>query len=107
RAGVGTGLGIGDVDRVVLRDEDAARPPELTPLVEHTAVLIEDLNAVVLAVADQQPAARIDRDRVRLAQLARSGSLPSPLLHVFAFRREADDAVVLAVAVAVGDEDVA
>ena len=35
-------------------------------------VLVEDLDAVVLAVADEQPAARIHRDRVRLAELARA-----------------------------------
>ena len=70
-AGVRTpGFGIGDVDTVVLRDRDAARPPELPPLLEKLAALIEDLDAIVLAVADEQPAARVDRDGVRLADLA-------------------------------------
>src|SRR3954470_12695276 len=41
------GLGIGHVDCVVAIDEDAARPPELLPLLEITAVLVEDLDAVV------------------------------------------------------------
>jgi hypothetical protein len=44
RAGIGTRLRVGDVDRVVLGDEDAARAAELPPLVEKRAVLIEDLN---------------------------------------------------------------
>src|SRR5262245_36983431 len=57
RAGVGAGFRVGDVDRVVARDRDAARPPELPPFVEERAALIEDLNAVVLAVADEEPAA--------------------------------------------------
>src|SRR5262245_4335033 len=64
RAGIGTRFGVGDVDRVVLGDEYAARPAELPPLVEKAAVLIEDLDAVVLAIGDEQPAARVDRDAV-------------------------------------------
>src|SRR5262245_5322467 len=63
-------LGIGDVDHVVLVDVDAARTAELVPLVEELAVLIEDLHAVVVAIADEQPAARIHRQRVRLIELA-------------------------------------
>ena len=84
RAGIGPRLGVGDVDGVVPRDGDAARPAELTPFVEELAVLIEDLDPVVLAVADEQPAARIHRDRVRLADLAAAGALPAPLLDVLA-----------------------
>src|SRR3954452_5334686 len=77
-AGVGTRLGIGDVDGVVFGDEDPARPAELAPLVQECAVLIEDLDPVVLAVADEQPPARVDGDRMRLAELAMSGSLTAP-----------------------------
>jgi len=42
----------------------------LAPLVDERPVLIEDLNPVVLAIADEQAAARVDGDGVRLAQLA-------------------------------------
>src|SRR3954454_19507896 len=35
------GFGIGDVEDVVLVDEDAARPAELLPLLEKLSVLIE------------------------------------------------------------------
>src|ERR1043166_3739907 len=69
RAGVRARLGIGDVDGVVPGDEDAARPPELPPFVENTAVLIENLDPVVLAIAAEQPAARADGNRVRFAKL--------------------------------------
>src|SRR4051812_10357153 len=49
-AGVGPRLGIGHVDGVVGRDEDAARPSELPPLGQRRAALIENLDAVVLAI---------------------------------------------------------
>src|SRR5882762_476431 len=52
-------LRIRHVDDVVLVDVDAARAAELRPLVDEIAVLIEDLDAVVAAVAEKQPAARV------------------------------------------------
>src|SRR6266853_1881619 len=48
-------FGIGDIDDVVLVDEYAARPAELMPLGDVVAVLVEDLDAVVVAVADEEP----------------------------------------------------
>src|ERR1700704_1577478 len=47
-------LRVRHVDRIVLRDEDAARPAELLPLVEEASVLIEDLDPVVHPVADKK-----------------------------------------------------
>src|SRR5439155_11907030 len=79
----------------------------VAPLVDEAAVLIEDLDAVVLAVADEEPTARVHRDRVRLAQLTASGTLRTPLLYICAVLAEFHHPVVLAVPVAVGDEDVA
>src|SRR5207237_8929203 len=69
--------------------------------------LMDVLNAVVLAGADEQPSARVDRNRVRLADLARPRAFLPPLLDERAGAIEFDDAVVLAVSMAVGDEDVA
>ena len=63
---------------VVLVDVDAARPAELRPLLDELAVLIEDLDAVVAAVADEQAAPRIHRERVRLIELARPGARACP-----------------------------
>src|SRR5438105_14490715 len=94
RAGIGTRLRVRYVDRVVLRDEDATRPAELAPLVQVVAVLIEDLDPIVLAIADEQPSARVHRNRVRLAHLAAARSLPAPLLHVLPVLGESADAVV-------------
>src|SRR5678816_2876780 len=71
------------------------------------AVLVEDLDAIVLAIADEETPARIQRDRVRLADLARARSFLAPLLDERAILRELHHAIVLAVAMTVGDEDVA
>src|SRR5258707_10975427 len=79
RAGIRPRLGVGDEDRVVLRDENAARAPELPPFVEERAVLVEDLDAVVLAVADEQAPARVHGDGVRFAELAAPRSFAAPL----------------------------
>ncbi len=77
------GFGVGHIDHVVLVDVDAARPAELRPLFDERAVLIEDLDPVVVAVADEQPALRIQRERVRLIELARAGSgLPHSLMNL-------------------------
>jgi len=40
-------FGIGYIDSVVLVEEDSARPPELCPLTDEIAVLIENLQAIV------------------------------------------------------------
>src|SRR5215469_9006271 len=55
-------FGIGHVHGVILRDEDAARPCPLAPGVKIAAVLVEDLNPVISAVADKQAASRIEGD---------------------------------------------
>src|SRR5262249_60436600 len=54
--GDGFGFGIGDVDHIVLVDIDAARPAELRPLVDIFSILVEDLDPVVVAIADKQAA---------------------------------------------------
>src|SRR5580700_7842935 len=68
--GNGFGFRIGDVDDVVLVDIDAAGTTELRPLVDVFAVLVEDLDAVVVAVPDEQASARIHGERVRGVELA-------------------------------------
>src|SRR6266404_3510020 len=58
-------FGIHAVKNVVLVDEEAARAPKLFPLGDELAILIEDFDAVVAAVGDEQPADRIYRQRMR------------------------------------------
>src|SRR5258706_3324337 len=79
-AGIGTGFGIRQVDGVVARNVDAARAAELAPFVEHLAVLVENLDAVVLAVTDEQAALAVDCDSVWLREFARAGTLVAPFL---------------------------
>src|SRR5258707_13192281 len=100
-------LRIRHVDHVVLVDVDAARAAELRPLVDEVAVLIENLDAVVAAVAKKQPAARVHRKRVRAVDLAGRAALLAPGLDEFAGLVELDDAGVGVAAVTVGDENVA
>src|SRR5215467_1074317 len=46
-------LDVGDVDRVVGRNEQATRPAELRPLLEILAVLVEDLDTLVAAIGHE------------------------------------------------------
>src|SRR5216684_3796734 len=100
-------LRIRNIDDIVLVDVDAARTAELRPLVDEIAVLIEDLDTVVAAVAKEQPAARIHRQRVRAVDLAGRAALLAPGLDELAGLVELDDAGVGVAAVAVGNENVA
>ncbi len=59
------GFRVGDDDAALGVEEDAARPAELRPAREVRAFLVEELNAVVRAVADEHAAAGVDRDRVQ------------------------------------------
>src|SRR5215510_15060361 len=99
------GLGIGDIDGVVLVDEDAARPTELLPFREEFSVLVEDLDTAVGAVADEQPSARIHGERVRHVEFARPGTLLAPGLDELAVLVELDDAGVGVATMSIGDED--
>ena len=72
------GFGVGDIHDVIAVDDDAAGPAELGELAEELAVLGEDLDAVVVAVADIQIALGIHRQAVRHAELAGPGARLSP-----------------------------
>src|SRR4029077_9933151 len=85
------GFGIGDVDDVVAVDEDAARPAELLPFRDEFPILVEDLDAIVGAVADEQPAARIHGKPVEHIELARARPLLALSLDEGAVLRELDD----------------
>src|SRR5215813_2336922 len=99
-------LGIRHVNGVVAIDEDPARPAELLPLRDEIAILVEDLNAVVAAVADEEPPLRIDCDRMRRVELPGTRAFPAPRLDEFSILREFHDARVGVPAMPIGDEDV-
>src|SRR5262249_8997248 len=98
-AAVITGLVIGRVDIVVSVDIEATRAPELFPLLEELAVLIEDLDAIVDAVRHEQAAGRIHGQLVRRIELARPAAALAPGLDVGAVLGELEDAIVGARAV--------
>jgi hypothetical protein len=72
------GFGIGDVDSVVSGDEDAARTAKLFPGINVIAVLIEDLNAIVGTVSDEETPTRIDGDGVGRKEFAGARAFVPP-----------------------------
>src|SRR5882672_3458783 len=61
-------FGVCDVDAIVAQ-VDPARAAELFPLGDEAAVLLEDLDAVVAAVGDEEPPLGVHRDVVRGLEL--------------------------------------
>src|SRR5262249_12986297 len=102
----GIRLGIGHVNGVIFVDEHAARTAELFPLINELAILIEDLDAAVCPVGDEEPSAGIHRDAVRRVHLARGGSLLTPRLDEFPVLREFHNTSVAICYVSVSDENV-
>src|ERR1700676_36757 len=100
-------LRIGDVKHIVLIDEDSAGPAELPPFRDEFALLIEDLDAIVAAVGDEQAAFGIERQGMGNVDLSRGGALGSPGLEEFSALGKLYDARVAVAAMAVRNEDVA
>src|SRR5262249_18197405 len=101
-------LRVDDVDRVLPVDEHTARAAELLPGVEQLAVLIEDVDAAVGPVGNEQPSARIHRDAVRLVHFTGTGAVRrTPRLDELAILRELHDAAVGVCHMTIGDEGVA
>src|SRR5690242_10523208 len=102
-------LGIGDVDHIVLINVDSARAAELFPLGDEMAVLVKDLDAVVLAVANEQAALGVEGQGVWAIKFADGRSFFAPGLEELAVGIEFHDAGVGVglLAMTVGDEDVA
>src|ERR1700689_4113397 len=103
-----TRLGVGHIQHIVLVDIDAAWPTELRPTRDKSAVLIKDLDAIVAAIADEQPSLRIHCEGVRRFELPRTAAVPTPLLHELSIFVEFDDASVsLARFVSIADKNAA
>src|SRR5215813_5478842 len=100
-------FGIHAIKNVVLVDEEAARAAELFPLGDELAVLIEDFDAVVAAVGNEQAAGRIHRQSMRQGKLPRAAATLAPCGDELAFFGELDDPRTGVTAMAVADEDIA
>ena len=81
-------------DGIVLVDEDADRVGDVGPLVEVLAVLGEDLDAVVGAVAHVDAAVPVHREPVHQVELARTAPEFAPLHQILALGVVLDDARV-------------
>src|ERR1019366_9412709 len=100
-------FGIGDIKDVALADVEAAGAAELSPLIEKFAVLVEDLDAVVGAVPDEEAAGGIESQAVGSIELAGGRALLAPGLDERAVFGKLHHAGVGVAAVSVGDEDLA
>src|SRR3954464_10523108 len=97
---------IGDIDHVLLVDEDTAWAAELEPLIDVVSILVENLDAIVLPVADEEPPARIHRRRVRNIELAGARAFLPPGLDELAVLGEFYDPRIGVAPVSVGDKNV-
>src|SRR5260370_14025894 len=100
---------MGHVQDIVLGNEDAARGAELLPLGDKTAVLVEDLDAVILAVAHEKASLGVECQSMRAIEFSDPRSFLPPGLDELSVLIEFHDAGVGrgSTAVAVGYEDVA
>src|SRR5262245_40602768 len=87
-------LRIGRVENVVAVDVEAARPAELPPFGEKFSILVEDLNAVIRAVSDEQSPARVHGESMGHVEFALSLARFAPGLGEFSVLRELHDARV-------------
>src|ERR1039458_474811 len=101
------GFGIGDIEDVAVADVETAGAAELSPLIEEFAVLVEDLDAVVGAVADEEAAGGIESQAVGSIELAGGRALLAPGLDERTVFGKLHHAGVGVAAVSVGDEDIA
>src|SRR5262249_19589472 len=79
---------VGYIDRVAGIDIDRGRPPEVFPLLDEVAVLVEDLDPVVAAIAHEDASARIHRNGMQFGKLAGCGALVAPCPDERAVARE-------------------
>src|SRR5262245_10823035 len=84
-------FGVGYIHEAVAQG-NAARASELLPLCDEGSLLVEDLNAVVAAVGDEEATLRVQGDVVRGLELDRAGAKPPERADEFAILREARDA---------------
>src|SRR5215471_6410907 len=72
------GFGIRGIEHIVLADVQTAGTAELLPLGDELAILIKDLDTVVIPVTDKQAALGVHCQRVRLIKVSGGGSKLAP-----------------------------
>src|SRR5216684_3588803 len=80
-------VGVAAIDVAGVVDRDGFEAVDLDGLQDEghdLSVLVEDLNAVVGTVGDEQPAGRIHRQAMRRVELTGPGAFLAPLLDVLA-----------------------
>src|SRR5258707_1872677 len=90
----------------MLVDKNSARPAELLPLLNVVSVLVENLNPVVVAIADEQAPFGIEGQAMRQVEFARAGSFFPPRLDELSVFRKLHDAVVGIAAVSIGNKNI-
>src|SRR5262245_5047884 len=100
-------LRVSHINNVVFINENPARTAELSPFFEEFSVLVENLDAIIIPIADEEPAFRIQSDGVRRVELAWARSFLTPRLDELPVLREFHDPSVRIPAMSVRDEDVA
>src|SRR5262249_31246058 len=99
-------FGIHAIKNVVLVDEEAARAPKLFPRGDELTVLVEDFDAVVATVGNEQAAGRIHRQRMRQGKLPRAAAAAAPCGDELAFFGELHDPRIGITAMTVAAEDI-
>src|SRR4030095_4385133 len=92
-------LGVRHDERVVLENPDTAGAAAVRPHVDDVHVLVEDLNAVVRAIGDEEAAPRVERETVRPDELAGLPAVPAEFLDELPVAREPDQAIAVLLAV--------
>ena len=105
-----TRLRVGHVNYVIA-DIHAARATELLPFRQKFSILIENLDAVVRPVGDEQASGRVHGETMGYIEFALSRTMVAPGFDEFSVLRVFDDTIVgfrhRKIAVAVGDKDIA
>src|SRR5690242_1071164 len=95
------------VNHVVLIDENPAGPAELPPFVDELSVLVEDLNAIITAVAHKEPPLGVKCKRMRNIELAARRTLLPPRHDELAVFGKFHDARVALASVSISHKNVA
>src|SRR5262249_24838226 len=85
---------------------NAARPAKLFPLFQEFPVLVENLNAAVGAISDEESSPGIDGDGMKAAELTSSRSFLAPGFDEFSIFAKLHDPPARVLAMSVRDENV-